>query len=174
MESPVEVIGEIHTVEYCKSCGLPIDYCEYGPCIQNKKTEHNETSETNELSSNIDSSLKIDEKTRISEENTQKKNDDSKVIKKKKTKQNIITIKVESRARRKNVTVVSGLELFDIQLNEAAKKFAKQFSCGASVVKGSNGKPDHIDVQGDFDITIAEFILKTYPHVEASSIVLQT
>lgn len=171
MEKPIEVIGKIHTVEYCKSCGLPFDYCAYGLCIRNKKTEGNGTLEVNELSSNLDSSPNIEE-SRKSEGNAQKKHD-SKVIKKKKTKQNIITIKVESRARRKNVTVISGLELFDIQLNEAAKKFAKQFSCGASVVKGSNGKPDHIDVQGDFDITIAEFIIKTYPHIEASSIVLQ-
>ncbi|OII73717.1 uncharacterized protein cubi_03515 [Cryptosporidium ubiquitum] len=168
-----EVIKEIYTVEYCKSCGLPTDYCEYGQCIKNKTTEYNETLETNKLDSQSNLSLKADE-TQITREGIQKKHEDLNLVKKRKNKQNIITIKVESRARRKNVTVVCGLELFDIQLNEAAKKFAKQFSCGASVVKGTNGKPDHIDVQGDFDITIAEFILKIYPNIEASNIVIQT
>ncbi|KAJ1614929.1 putative metal binding and RNA binding domain-containing protein [Cryptosporidium canis] len=172
MEKPSEAIGEINIVEYCKYCGLPVDYCEYGQCIQNKKTEHVEALETDKLSSNLDTSLNIDEAQES--ETSKKKNDESKGTRKKKTRQNIITIKVESRARRKSVTVVSGLEMFDIQLNEAAKRFAKQFSCGASVVKGSNGKPDHIDVQGDFDVTIAEFILKTYPHIDASSIILHS
>ncbi|KAL3126513.1 putative metal binding and RNA binding [Cryptosporidium hominis] len=168
-----EVIKEIQTIEYCKSCGLPTDYCEYGQCTKNKILGHNEVSEANKLDSQLNTSLKIDE-TQISQGNAQKKYEESNSARKKKTKQNVITIKVESRARRKNVTVVNGLELFDIQLNEAAKKFAKQFSCGASVVKGTSGKPDHIDVQGDFDITIAEFILKIYPNIEPSNIVIQT
>ncbi|KAH8583579.1 translation initiation factor SUI1 family [Cryptosporidium sp. chipmunk genotype I] len=168
-----EVIKEIHKVDYCKNCGLPTDYCEYAQCIKKRIEERNEVSKTNELDSQLNSSLKIDE-AQISQEIAQKKHEELNSTKKKKTKQNIITIKVESRARRKNVTVVNGLELFDIHLNEAAKKFAKQFSCGASVVKGTGGKPDHIDVQGDFDVTIAEFILKIYPNVEASNIVIQT
>ena len=64
--------------------------------------------------------------------------------------------------------------LFDISLSEAAKKFAKHFSCGSSVVKGINGKADHIDVQGDFYTTIADFILKTYPQIEANNIIIQS
>lgn len=168
-----EAIKEVRTIEYCKSCGLPTDYCEYGQCIKSKTKEFSEVLEANELNSQSNLSLKTSEDW-SPRENAQKKNEDSNSVRKKKSKQNLITIKVESRARRKNVTVVYGLELFDIQLNEAAKKFAKQFSCGASVVKGANGKPDHIDVQGDFDITVAEFILKTYPNIEASSIIVQT
>ncbi|KAH8740706.1 hypothetical protein FG386_002668 [Cryptosporidium ryanae] len=161
------MIKDIKLVEYCGACSLPTDYCEYGGCKKESNSEELHktvnTEKCTELSINGDDSV-------ISESNTRE--DESKSSKKK-TKQKQIIIKVESRARRKNVTVVTGLEHFSVQLNEAAKKFAKQFSCGASVVKGNNGKSDQIDVQGDFNITIAEFILKLYPHVGVGDISIQ-
>ncbi|KAF7458426.1 Translation initiation factor SUI1 family protein [Cryptosporidium felis] len=166
------ILKEAIITEYCNYCGLPLDYCEYAQChVRTNKSC--ESTEIDHLSSNLDSKVGVTDP-QVPPENSQKKTEEYKVNKKKKTKQNSILIKVESRARRKSVTVVSGLELFNIQLNEAAKKFAKQFSCGASVVKGCNGKPDQIDVQGDFDMLIAEFILKIYPQIEANNIILQT
>ncbi|OII77027.1 translation initiation factor SUI1 family protein [Cryptosporidium andersoni] len=166
---------------YCSKCGLPPDYCEYGPtpeiCLELKKYV-NETSDTNK---NITDSLKTEGNQEVHDkqskdicEPNQNETVNLKSYKVKKSKPKIVTVKVESRTRRKSVTVVTGLELFDISLSEAAKKFAKHFSCGSSVVKGINGKADHIDVQGDFYTTIADFILKTYPQIEANNIIIQS
>jgi translation initiation factor 1 (eIF-1/SUI1) len=47
---------------------------------------------------------------------------------------------VETRQRqgRKMVTTVSGLEMFDVKLEDAAKKFKKKFACGSAVQKASH------------------------------------
>ncbi|KAL7068810.1 translation initiation factor SUI1 family protein [Cryptosporidium serpentis] len=167
---------------YCSKCGLPPDYCEYGPtpeiCLELKKSNVN-INETSDINKNVTDSLETERNQQINKQSkdicepNQNETVNLKSYKIKKSKPKVVTIKVESRARRKSVTVVTGLELFDISLSEAAKKFAKHFSCGSSVVKGINGKVDHIDVQGDFYTTIADFILKTYPQIEANNIIIQ-
>lgn len=56
---------------------------------------------------------------------------------KKKTKENdkIVTIERVNRSKKKYITVVIGLDTFDIKLKEAAKKLGKKFACSASVNK---------------------------------------
>merc|ERR1719191_1466756 len=67
-----------------------------------------------------------------------------------------------TRNKRKMMTVVSGLEHFDVKLDKAAKAFAKRFSCGASVSKGTPGaKGDEIEIQGDFYDDLKDVIMDT-------------
>lgn len=84
-------------------------------------------------------------------------------------------------------TVVTGLDLFDVKLDAAAKIFKKKFACGSSAVKGLPGQSDHVEVQvrlacvcvlchsvdalplislqGDFEGDLDEIILQNYPQV---------
>merc|ERR1711862_289681 len=62
-----------------------------------------------------------------------------------------VQIKRFTRGGRKCVTSVCGLDTFGVKLDDAAKKFKKKFSCGASVVKGEATLPDTVDIQGDFE-----------------------
>lgn len=73
----------------------------------------------------------------------------------------MVVISVSQRNKRKFVTTVQGLEFYDIKLADASKKFAKRFSCGASVGKNASNQ-GIIDVQGDvsnelFDIFTEEY-----------------
>ena len=62
-------------------------------------------------------------------------------------KESPVTIKVSQRNKRKNVTIITGIENYGVNHKDAAKFFAKKFSSGASVVK----KPEvAIEIQGDF------------------------
>mmetsp|Transcript_16720 Transcript_16720/g.54651 ORF Transcript_16720/g.54651 Transcript_16720/m.54651 type:complete len:189 (-) Transcript_16720:1351-1917(-) len=81
--------------------------------------------------------------------------------KNKKAKKQEVVIERTTRNKRKCVTTISGLDIFQVKLAEAAKKFGKKFACGSSVVKDAAGK-EQIDVQGDFMEEIGELILKEY------------
>merc|ERR1712216_12573 len=68
-----------------------------------------------------------------------------------------------ARNKKKLMTIVSGLDMFGVKLDKAAKVFAKKFSCGCSVSKGIPGaKADEIDIQGDFDDEIVQVILDNF------------
>jgi len=58
-----------------------------------------------------------------------------------------VVIERATRNKRKCVTSVQGLELFEVKLVEASKKFGKKFACGASVVKDAGNTKELIDVQ---------------------------
>ena len=69
-----------------------------------------------------------------------------------------ILIKRVERTKRKYVTVVSGLEHFDLDLKKISKDFGKKFATGSSVTKTPSGG-EEIVVQGDvsdeiFDIFV--------------------
>ncbi|OAY83947.1 Translation machinery-associated protein 22 [Ananas comosus] len=83
-------------------------------------------------------------------------------------KQEVVIEKIV-RNKRKCVTVVKGLELFGIKLSDASKKLGKKFATGASVVKGPTDK-EQIDVQGDIAYDIVEFLTETWPDVPESAI----
>ncbi|KAL2911534.1 Translation machinery-associated protein 22 [Polyrhizophydium stewartii] len=73
------------------------------------------------------------------------------------------------RTKRKRVTVIAGLEKFDVDLKKAAKQFATKFACGASVTKNPQGQ-DEIVVQGEFADDIFELILQTWPSIGEDSV----
>ncbi|CAD2113457.1 translation initiation factor SUI1, putative [Plasmodium vinckei] len=133
-------------VEYCKVCGVPYEYCEYG-------NSFNECKEENKDKYNYDM-------TTNSTENNNKKQA-------KKTSQNIsqkITIQKTTKARKKTVTVVKGLHAYT-KLDKMAKIFSKFYACGASVIKGTNNAQDQIDIQGDVEHNIVDVIMKNCPEI---------
>ncbi|KFG31334.1 translation initiation factor sui1 protein [Toxoplasma gondii GAB2-2007-GAL-DOM2] len=95
-------------------------------------------------------------------------NDTKKGGKKKATKPNIVTIQRQSRSKRKTATVITGLDLFGVKLDKAAKLFSKQYACGASVSKGVPGQPQQVEVQGDVEEEIADLIQETFEIPEES------
>ncbi|KAJ1676814.1 Translation machinery-associated protein 22, partial [Spiromyces aspiralis] len=73
-----------------------------------------------------------------------------------------VYIKRIDRNKRKCVTHVQGLEVFNVNLKKTAKLLATHFACGGSVSKNPQGQ-DEIVVQGDFSQEIRDILVKTYP-----------
>lgn len=147
-------------VMYCPTCGLPPDFCQYGPswekckpwCMENVPHFYPDL---------FDASLD-DAKKKASEAADKAKVKELPGGKKKREASPSVSIKKLTRGGRKCVTSVCGLETFGVKLDNAAKLFKKKFSCGASVVKGENGLPDTVDVQGDFEDEIVDLIADEY------------
>ncbi|XP_039066247.1 translation machinery-associated protein 22-like isoform X2 [Hibiscus syriacus] len=169
-------------VQYCQVCGLPPEYCEFGPefekckpwLIQNApdlypdllKANANEADKVaDQLQSTGISSADSGGSSEAKQEEV-KRLPGGKI--KKKEKKEVIIEKVV-RNKRKCITTVKGLELFGVKLSDASKKLGKKFATGASVVKGPTDK-EQIDVQGDISYDIVEFITETWPDVLETSI----
>ncbi|GMI94888.1 hypothetical protein like AT5G11900 [Hibiscus trionum] len=170
-------------VQYCQVCGLPPEYCEFGPefdkckpwLIQNapdlypdllKAANANEADKVaDQLQSTGISSAGSGGSSEAKQEEV-KRLPGGKI--KKKEKKEVIIEKVV-RNKRKCITTVKGLELFGVKLSDASKKLGKKFATGASVVKGPTDK-EQIDVQGDISYDIVEFITDTWPDVLETSI----
>mmetsp|Transcript_16966 Transcript_16966/g.29009 ORF Transcript_16966/g.29009 Transcript_16966/m.29009 type:complete len:199 (+) Transcript_16966:139-735(+) len=79
---------------------------------------------------------------------------------KKKAKAQIV-IETNTRNKKKMITTISGLELFNIKLADASKICGKKFACGCSVTKNAAGS-DQIDMQGDFKDALVDLVLRQY------------
>ncbi|KAJ9538556.1 hypothetical protein OSB04_031289 [Centaurea solstitialis] len=174
---PVQVL-------YCGVCGLPAEYCEFGPdfekckpwLIQNATNiyphllQGENAKEVDRVSNQLQSSS-ITDGTSISGSSAPKQEPVKRLPGgkiKKKEKQEVIIEKV-TRNKRKSITTLKGLDLFGVKLSDASKKLGKKFATGASVVKGPTEK-DQIDVQGDIAYDIVEFITHTWPDVPETAI----
>lgn len=78
---------------------------------------------------------------------------------KKQSKEVVMT--VAQRNKRKCITTVAGLDLFDVSLPEVSKLFSKRFACGSTVTKNASLK-DVVEVQGDVPAEIAEILVQKY------------
>ncbi|XP_072977785.1 translation machinery-associated protein 22-like isoform X2 [Typha angustifolia] len=158
----------VHVV-YCGVCGLPAEYCEFGPdfakCKDDKEVEKAaEKLQAVGIGGGAGGDVSVGASTSKQEE--VKRLPGGKI--KKKEKQEVVIEKIV-RNKRKCVTVVKGLDLFGVKLSDASKKLGKKFATGASVVKGPTEK-EQIDVQGDISYDIVEFITDTWPDVPESAI----
>ncbi|KAJ8528005.1 hypothetical protein K7X08_015456 [Anisodus acutangulus] len=169
---PVQVL-------YCGICGLPVEYCEFGPEFDKCKPwliqyapdlypeliKDSSSKEADKVSDQLQSTSLL-EGSSTSKKEEVKRLPGGKI--KKKDKQEIIIEKV-TRNRRKSITTIKGLEIFGVKLSDASKKLGKKFATGASVVKGPTEK-EQIDVQGDISYDIVDFITETWPDVPESAI----
>ncbi|GAB4834981.1 hypothetical protein Ancab_033248 [Ancistrocladus abbreviatus] len=167
-------------VLYCAVCGLPAEYCEFGPdfekckpwLIQNAPDLYPDLltdadgKEADKVADQLQSTTISSGASSTSQPEDVKRLPGGKI--KKKEKQEVVIEKVV-RNKRKCITTVKGLDLFGIKLGEAAKKLGKKFATGASVVKGPTDK-EQIDVQGDIAYDIVEFITETWPDVSETAI----
>mmetsp|Transcript_86929 Transcript_86929/g.230227 ORF Transcript_86929/g.230227 Transcript_86929/m.230227 type:complete len:230 (-) Transcript_86929:260-949(-) len=147
MTGPVEV-------EYCPHDGLPPDFCQYGSSWEKSKPwciEHYPHYYPELSGVSLEDAKKA----------AQAASDKSKVKelpggKVKRAVSPRVTIKKLTRGGRKCVTSVTGLEGFDVKMEAVAKAFKTRFACGCAVVKGDNGLPDSVDIQGDFGDEVIE------------------
>ncbi|CAD7090682.1 unnamed protein product [Hermetia illucens] len=65
------------------------------------------------------------------------------------------------RGKKKSVTVVTGLNTFDIDLKVAAKFFGTKFACGSSVTG-----EDEIVIQGDVKDELFDVIPEKWPEID--------
>ena len=72
-----------------------------------------------------------------------------------------VVMTVVQRNKRKSITTVAGLDLFDVSLPEVSKLFSKRFACGSTVTKNASLK-DVVEVQGDVPAEIAEILVQKY------------
>ncbi|GAQ80707.1 Translation initiation factor SUI1 family protein [Klebsormidium nitens] len=171
------------TVLYCGVCGLPPEFCEFGPdfekckpwLIKNapgaypeltKKAADEAEAKLGDLRLGGEDGADGEASTSKPEDEIVKKLPGGKV--KRKEKQEILVEKA-TRNKRKAITTVKGMELFGVKLGDASKKFGKKFASGSSVVKGPTEK-EQIDVQGDFLYDICEFITETWKEIPESAI----
>jgi len=153
---PVNVI-------YCGVCGMPAEYCEWGPnfelckpwlqqhCAQLYPKIFTEASAPIIISNAIlPEKEKQEEKPKLMPGGKTKKKKEAQVV-----------VTRCSRSKRKYVTTVAGLENFGIKLPDAAKAISKKFACGASVTKSAIGV-DEIDIQGDVKEEIVDFIIEKF------------
>jgi len=81
-----------------------------------------------------------------------------------------VLISKSSRNRKKFITSVKGLEAFGLNLKVVAKQLSKKFACSASVVKTTTG--EEINLQGDVDRDVADYIQQEFKEVDAKLITL--
>ncbi|ORX96253.1 density-regulated protein DRP1 [Basidiobolus meristosporus CBS 931.73] len=165
-------------VLYCEVCTLPPEFCEFGTtlekCKQWLQKEHPEEFEklysTGEGIEEKMGKATLDDKPAEEEKKPVKSKNLSKAEKELQKKQNAkVFIERVERNKRKCVTSVLGLEVFDIDLKKAAKIFANRFACGSSVAKNKQGL-DEIVVQGDFSEEIRDLILENWSVVPENNI----
>jgi density-regulated protein DRP1 len=154
---PLEIV-------YCGECTLPLEYCEYSPTpdkcrvwIEKNLPDHFEKLMKDEDGKDICGG----------EEKKRQKRGGRGVIKAKKKPQGPqkVTLARSSRGKKKFVTVITGLNTFDIDLKDAAKYFAHKFSCGSSVTGDSE-----IVVQGDVKDDLFDIIPEKWPEIDEDSI----
>eukprot|EP00923_Selenidium_pygospionis_P019191 GHVN01033602.1.p1 GENE.GHVN01033602.1~~GHVN01033602.1.p1 ORF type:complete len:190 (-),score=21.93 GHVN01033602.1:957-1526(-) len=136
-------------VTYCSECGLPPDYCEFGPSWERCRSQA--LRDCPQFYAHISQDGDGDE-----EESDKKKKKQPKEPKK--APEQKVSIQRVARNKRKTTTVVTGLEHFGVKLDAATKLFSKQFACGSSV-KTFPGLPDHIEIQGDVEPQVRALVV---------------
>uniref|UniRef100_A0A7S3LI75 SUI1 domain-containing protein n=1 Tax=Aplanochytrium stocchinoi TaxID=215587 RepID=A0A7S3LI75_9STRA len=127
---------------------------EYGAKLENKEEEGEPASSKNK-----------------SRGGAARPNKNIKSKKKGKDQDGMVTIERVSRSKRKFITVVAGLDMFDVKLKEAAKKLGKRFACSASVNKLPGGGQS-IDIQGDITYDLPDILIEYFPSIEKDKIYL--
>ncbi|OZJ04167.1 hypothetical protein BZG36_03119 [Bifiguratus adelaidae] len=167
-------------VVYCGVCSMPPEYCEFGGTQEKCKKWLSENDNGlyeqiygGGLSEKLEKAkiddTRTDEEIKLEEKRTKVKDKTAQVEAKlerehqKKMASKILIKRVE-RTKRKCVTTVYGLEVFDVDLKKAAKMFASKFACGSSVAKNNQGL-DEIVIQGDFADEVMDLIAEHYPNI---------
>jgi len=160
-------------IEYCPICGLPPEYCEFGESWDECRPwvlEHYPELYP-DLAPEVATADKVGDAAVDAKGDSAAKGKSGGGKKKLKPVVMQVTIQRVSRAKRKTATVVAGLDLFGVKLDKAAKLFSKQFACGASVIKGIPGQADQIEIQGDIEDTLGEFLTNVFPEITLDKLV---
>ncbi|CDR97032.1 translation initiation factor SUI1 family protein, putative [Babesia bigemina] len=153
-------------VEYCPRCGMPFDFCDFGDKWESGECREECARRYPEIFGSAEDVAEQLSKIAVAPPAAPRK-------KKPEVRQEV-TVQRSTRSKRKVVTSVTGLHLFGVKLEAAAKLFAKQFASGAGVVKGVPGQMDKIDCQGDVEDQVIDLILSQYPEITEDKIVRLT
>lgn len=151
------VVLQPRVVQYCGRCGLPLEYCEFGPTPE--ECARGESGEALEDAAVVEA----EDESAAGERATKKKS------KKGAQAESVVTITRLQRNKRKFVTMVSGLGTFGIKPKDATKALASKFSCGVA----GRGKADEIDIQGDFKKDLPSFLQEKWNIPEDSIVVVE-
>jgi len=161
-------ISSAATVEYCPVCGLPPDFCIWGPswdkckpvCMEKFPYYYPELAGV-DLGAAKEKAQAAEEKAKVKELPGGKKT---------RAKSPEVLIRKMTRGGRKCVTSIQGLEAFGVKPEAAAKLFKKKFACGSAPVKGEQGQPDTVDIQGDFEDEVIQLIVENFKEVPKKKI----
>lgn len=150
---------------YCGECTMPLEYCEFHPNFDKCKAwlEKNLPNLFENMYLNKDNDPKGDNGDGETKEKKRQTRGGRGQVKahKKKTGPQKVCLSRASRGKRKFVTVVTGLNTFDIDLKVAAKFFGTKFACGSSVTGD-----DEIVIQGDCKDEIFDLITEKWPEID--------
>ena len=175
-------------MQYCGVCKCPYEFCEWGPLLP--KCKEKITASWDELfpewggeekrleimtrwglEGKADSNAK---KAQSAKKPADGGGDGDKLLpggkKKEKVKAQVV-IELNTRNKKKHITVVRGLEHFGVDTSAAAKVFGKKFACGSALQKGKNGIPDQIEIQGNCFEVLPEFILEKFKDIAIEDVV---
>ncbi|KAI5479008.1 hypothetical protein MNV49_004412 [Pseudohyphozyma bogoriensis] len=152
------------TVLYCAVCSFPPEYCEFSSksskCKEWLEDAHPDLFKKYYSEDALEdkmSALTVEQREQLDKDLAKKERKEEAKAEKEKAKlaaAKVIITRIE-RNKRKYVTSVKGLELFDIDLKKASKYFATRFAAAASVTKTPQGD-DEILIQGDVAYDIEE------------------
>ncbi|KAK6541030.1 Translation machinery-associated protein 22 [Orbilia ellipsospora] len=155
---------------YCGVCSLPPEYCEFGSTVKkcmdwlekNNPSLHQKLYSSEALESKMGTmTLEAQQKAEKDLAKKQQKEELRQEREAAKKKASLVYIKRVERTKRKFVTVVAGIELFDLSVKTVAKDFGKKFACGSSVTKSAAGT-EEITVQGDLSEEIWDELTEKY------------
>jgi len=157
---PVDVL-------YCGVCSLPAEYCEFGSHLTKCKTWLQENHPavydryySEEALTAKASALTLEQRNKLAASTAKKesKADAKARAEQEKLKDRKLIVKRVERTKRKYITVIQGLESFNIELKAAAKVFAQKFATGASVAKSApgTGYTEEVVIQGDVAYDLEE------------------
>ncbi|RKP37658.1 translation initiation factor SUI1 [Dimargaris cristalligena] len=167
-------------VVYCGVCTFPPEYCEFGASLPRcqKWLEANHPDLFTALYS-VGGNVVAGEKGALDELDSDSKKlakaigkEEAKLkrVQEKKASTMIVIKRIE-RTKKKRVTSVLNLEVFDVELKKAAKQFASRFACGSSVSK-NNQNLEEIVIQGDVSEEVKAYILQTWKTIPEKNIQL--
>jgi len=153
----------IPSVPYCEVTGLPFEFCEFSPLF--KKSKENFEQNWKRYFPQVEGEEELAElMARLGFEGgdaASKKAQSTKKSggedgggggggKKKEKAPPEIVIELNNRNKKKHITVVKGLDRFDVDTAAAAKTFGKKFACGSALKKAQDGHPESIEIQGNY------------------------
>lgn len=149
-------------VEYCPFCSMPYDFCDFGDKWETGVCFKECTSRYPDI---FPLELMTFDNLSFS----------SLTVKAKKKAEKKVPLQVSiqkvARTKRKVITSVTGLHLFGVKLEEAAKQFSRQFATGANVVKATPGQTDRVDIQGDVEEQLVELLTSKFAGITEDKIV---
>ena len=170
-------------VEYCPVDGMPPEYCEFLPtfeqclpwllehCADLKLTTKEDKTVAEYMQALETDGDPEEKKKKDTRGGKGRPNKNMSKKGKKGKKEPKITIERTSRSKRKFITVVAGLDTFDLKLKEVAKKLGKRFACSASVSKLATGGQS-VDIQGDVCYELPDLLLQYFPVIDKDKIFL--